>query len=232
MTDVAVEASPILRVVFRDRPWDRYAHGVVGPYDLFVDHQTSPPPVGVPLEELVDEFRALHVLWAVAYDLAAYSEDLLVVSTWPGGTWRRAEPLEVKISRQSPMWVEFLGVVQAPASVAALTYALLRTFIKNPQGVGAMIPKIVESWHAGWSEAELAARRRVLTHLPREPRHAARGVSVGAFGALDYGPTPTWPAELQETRFRAVIAGQVLAGRIEDVDAGGPGSELEWTPPE
>lgn len=186
-----------------------------------------------------DTLRSVDELWCVAYELAAY---LLDPDAAPhhdrpvSMTEHLAQvprPASVRVSMQSPMWIEMVTGTVGDVAPFALAAGILRYLVRNPSEVAGFFPKLVESWHAGWSAAERAQRERRLGQV-RVPRHA-RSLSAHPGRRV---PPPLDPeaarqlhpahVELVERARTAVAVLDAGPGNIR-VEAEGPGSD--WEPP-
>lgn len=216
--------APALRVTFREmwRANSPYsvdqASEVLSLEDVRVLAQVHPSPAT--LGDIAVLLSAVDTLWEVAYDLAAYRNN--VVQLMPDtGEWGRMAPAEIHISRQSPMWVELVGAVGAPGSIAAATYGILRLLVNKPEAVGSAIPRIVAGWHKGMTKAERAARRRVLDQMPKAPRRAQP--PTGEVLAHD----DEMPPELEYVRVKGIDAGGPLIQGVAAIETTGVFFDVE-----
>lgn len=227
-TDTLVEV-PTLRVILSDRPGAVPTLMNVDQQSFAIEllpHDGSAPTLG----DLANLIRAMDVLWKAAYSLAAYRENFVIMAgPEMVDLGLRPGPQEIRISRQSPTWMELIGAVLASSGVAATTYGLLRAFLNKPEQIGAMLPRIIAGWHMGWTEAEIAERQRVLQTLPAQPRHAQvpRLNRLGEIETLSYHRGI--PDEMQETRILAAVAGHDLEGLVAHVET--TGADDSWAPP-
>lgn len=191
MTQTTTQAPPIVRLGFAPFP------------DL---------PALTSVAGAVDE------VWLIAYGLACYRE-VHDVTIGERSLMRFERPPVLRISSQSPAWVELAGNLAAPVGVSGLAFGIFRYLLSHPAELGGFVPRVVEAWHAGWSDAllERDVRREILSATaagtgPRAKRPLATGKSADRI-----------TAHLLET------SQTLQAYGLNSVRGEGLGSD--WTPP-
>jgi len=110
----------------------------------------------VDLLEVAKGLTALSRLWGTAVQLDAYRQ--LVVTVPRRG--KAVRPEVTQIVRGS------LAVDLASGAAAeggfGMSFWFFRWLVRNPDQIGAFIPGVVEGWHRGWTNAEIARRDKAL----------------------------------------------------------------------
>lgn len=120
------------------------------------------------LEDVAQALLALNDLWATCYVLAAYYyEPDYARSLTENAASLQLPPVvpppeRLRIRKASPLWVELGSETLGQAGVVGLTFALFAYCLRHPDEIGSFFPRIVETWHDGWSAAEQARRKREL----------------------------------------------------------------------